>query len=341
MGAWSLRIEFVGREWERQGHPCVLMNIAASRTEGNPKYLNVGGPFSYLWNVLKAAARGHVIHTHTNAKGVKGNLLALVAQLICLVFGRHCVLTFHAGHQQHYFPKTGRLWIDTLMWLVFKTPRAIICNSDKVKQRIVEGYGVADSKVHPIPAFCSAYMETELEAPAGEAKQFFEEHDPVIVSYVFFYHVEFTPDLLIQCLHRLRDEYPRLGLIIMGSLEYSEEYTPLLDQLEVRPHVLMTGNQPRGQFLGLLSRGALYLRTPMGDGVTASVLEALSLQTPVVAADNGTRPSGCVLYEGGDLDDMVEKVRYVLENRDELVSKIVKPGTDDTIQREIDVLMSV
>lgn len=340
MGSWSLRIEFVAKRWRQLGRPCVLMNIGASRTMNDPKYLNVGGPLNYLWHVFKAAVAGGTLHTHTNAKGVKGNLLALAAQLLALPLGRRTVLTFHAGARQEYFPKTGRRTLDALLWLVFRTPRAVICNSQTVKDLIVRDYGVDPRRIHPIQAFCREYMLTELGELAQPAAAFAAAHQPLLVSYVYFFHEEFTPDLLFQAVARLRQEFPQLGMILMGSHQYLENYQAALDQSGAKEHILLTGNLPRGEFLGVLKQGALYLRTPLGDGVCSSVLESLALGTPVVASDNGTRPASCVLYEGGNLDDMLAKVRQVLHDRDAAVAAIVKPDESDTLQQEIDVLLA-
>lgn len=341
MGSWSLRVDIVGRRWKDLGHDCVLMNIGQSRKLGDSKYVNVRGPFDYVFKVFRAAIRGQIIHTHTNAKGIKGTLLALCAQCVTILCGRRAVLTFHAGVHQQYFPKTGKWRLDALMWLLFKTPSAIICNSEHVKRRIVEDYHVAENKVHVIPAFCGAYMETELAKLPPDVDAFFQSHDPVLVSYVFFFHPEFTVDMMVRAVARLRGDYPSLGLVIMGSKQFVEDYLPLIKELELTDHVLLPGNLPRGEFLNVLASGALYLRTPMGDGVAASVLEAMALETPVVASDNGTRPPGCVLYRGDDLDDMIAKVKYVLENRDSVVAKIDKPDDGDTVEREVELLLSV
>jgi glycosyltransferase involved in cell wall biosynthesis len=340
-GSWTLRIGFVGDAIEARGHRCIRVNIGRSRTLGDPKYLNVRGPIHYIRQIFSLARRGNVIHTHTNAKGLKGTLLAVSAQCIALLFGRRSVLTFHAGVQQEYFPRTGKPWYDLLMRLTFATPRAIICNSENVKRKIVDDYGVAPEKVTPIPAFCGAYMKTEIGTLSPPVAKFFEAHSPVIALYVFFFHPEFTVDVALRAFSRLRQIFPRLGLVIMGDRRYSEDYEPLLDELAVRDDVLMTGNLPRAEFLRVLQSASLYLRTPIGDGVAASVLEALAFRVPVVASDNGTRPPGCVLYRPGDVDDIVDKVRYALEHRDAVAAQITPPDDGDTVEREVDLLLSV
>ena len=341
MGSWSLRIEFLAQAWRKLGHHCILMNIGPSRKLKNPKYLNITGFIDYIVQVTITAAKGHILHTHTNAKGVKGTLLALIGQCIAIPFGRNCVLTFHAGLTQQYFPKTGRFPFDFLMWLTFLTPRKIICNSQKMKDLISRDYKIDPNKIHPIAAFCSEYMKTEIGSLSPEVEKFAAAHSPLLVSYVHTFHPEFTVDLMIHMVERLCAKFPDLGLLIMGSTQFSEDYVRLIKERNLEERILLTGNLPRDEFLSVLARGELYLRTPIGDGVAASVLEALSLGIPVVAVDNGTRPPSCIVYQEGDLEDMIHKVDQVIQNRETIISKIQRPEEMDTLESEIRVLASV
>ena len=333
MGSWSLRIEFLAEAWKNLGHYCILMNIGPSRKLKDPKYLNITGVLDYILKVTIASAKGHILHTHTNGKGVKGTILALIGQCIALPFGRNCVLTFHAGLTQQYFPKTGRLPYDFLMWLTFWTPRKIICNSQKMKDKIAQDYKIDPNKIHPIPAFCSEYMKTEMGSLSPEIENFSTVHSPLLVSYVHTFHSEFTVDLMIHTVERLRIKFPDLGLVIMGSTQFSEEYVRIIKERNLEDHILITGNLPREEFLAVMARGVLYLRTPIGDGVAASVLEALSLGIPVVAVDNGTRPPGCILYRECDLEDMIMKVDHVIQNRERIISEIKNPEALDTLKK--------
>jgi glycosyltransferase involved in cell wall biosynthesis len=91
-------------------------------------------------------------------------------------------------------------------------------------------------------------------------------------------------------------------------------------------------------FLTVLTRSALYIRTPTTDGVASSVLEALALGIPVVAAENGTRPAGVVTYTGDDPADLASKIRYALDGRDELVANMPRPEIEDTLGSELRIL---
>jgi CRISPR/Cas system-associated endonuclease Cas1 len=68
-----------------------------------------------------------------------------------------------------------------------------------------------------------------------------------------------------------------------------------------------------------MQRSALYLRTPITDGVASSVLEALTLGVPVVACENGTRPQGVITYPATDAAVLAQQVEHVLDHRAEVV----------------------
>jgi hypothetical protein len=82
---------------------------------------------------------------------------------------------------------------------------------------------------------------------------------------------------------------------------------------EERDAFLILGNLYPDQFLTLLSSSFICLRTPACDNVSASVLESLARGVPVVASENGRRPTGVVYLSGTNVADMVAMFRYVTE----------------------------
>jgi glycosyltransferase involved in cell wall biosynthesis len=124
----------------------------------------------------------------------------------------------------------------------------------------------------------------------------------------------------------------------MGSERDSEPIQELIKKLGIEEYILLAGDQDHDAFLTIMTRSKLYLRTPFKDGIASSVLEALSLNVPVVACDNGSRPPSTVTYENQNVDDMVEKLSYVLDNHGKVVRNIIHPEIKDTIVDEIRVL---
>ena len=64
--------------------------------------------------------------------------------------------------------------------------------------------------------------------------------------------------------------------------------------------------------LALISACDVFLRPTLEDGDSISVREALSLGVPVVASRVGTRPAGAILFQPGDVEEMVAKIELAM-----------------------------
>jgi glycosyltransferase involved in cell wall biosynthesis len=103
-------------------------------------------------------------------------------------------------------------------------------------------------------------------------------------------------------------------------------------------HILIGNDFGHDQFMTLLSRSDVHLRTPVSDGVSSTVLEALSLKIPVVASDNGTRPASVVTYDARDPHDFADKLDRTLRNRDGVAAGIIPPVVSDTVEAEVNLI---
>jgi hypothetical protein len=76
----------------------------------------------------------------------------------------------------------------------------------------------------------------------------------------------------------------------------------------------------------------------LSDGVCSSVLEALALRVPVVAAENHTRPSGVITYRADDPDALARTLDDVLRRHDQIVDGLPQPDLRDTLAEEAALL---
>ncbi len=333
---WGMRIYFLKQEMEMKGDKCTVLNIGKGRFLTGRDFIPCYGAFDYSKKVFAHRLKGYLIHMHLNGDSPKGFALTTLALIISLITFSRPVITFHAGPVQKYFPQTQAPKLTILYKLIFTIPRNIICNNEAVKKNIA-GYGINPDKIIPIQAFSRQYLNFEKVNLSEKAETFFKEHKPLICSYVFF-RPEFFIEDMIQAVGKMVKKYPDFGLIIMGSDLGSEEIQRLIDDLNLSSSVLLAGDQDHDSFLTIMTRSSLYLRTPYKDGIASSVLEALAIKTPVVACDNGSRPPGVVTYENRNIEDMVNKIDYVLKNHDKVVRAITPPDIKDTIIDEIKVL---
>ncbi|REJ64761.1 MAG: glycosyltransferase family 1 protein [Planctomycetota bacterium] len=344
LAGWSMRIQVVREFLLRQGHDCQALNIGKNRAVPSDDYVTVLSGRDYIWKTFRFAMRGYTMHAHANGDGAVGMALAVIAAVWGCLFGRRIVLSFHAGVDQQNFPRErSRGKYLLLLKLMFKLSKKIICNNNAVKEKIVE-YGVSADKIVPIKAFSAAYVEGDHVPLPAHVEEFFAAREPVVYSYIFLregFHLE----TFVAGVRRLADRYPKFGVATAGSTDdyegpMREKIMGLIDELNVGDHICFAGDLSHDEFLTLARRSKLYLRTPTSDGECSSVLEALTMGVPVVAAENGTRPESVVTYTHDDPDDLCAKVCQVLENHEAVCQAIVKPPVRDTVADEADVLIA-
>ena len=338
---WGIRVEFLKKRLEKEGHRCVVLNIGTSRRIPSPEYETVMSTFDFVRKVWRFSRQGCVVHAHANGDSPIGLVLALVAQTIGLATGRRPFLTFHAGVIQRHFPrdKSGRL--TPLFWLLFKMPRTIICNSEPVKACIA-AYGVSPDKIVPIPAFSRQYLEFTPVALPSHVEEFLARYRTVVFTYVRMRPL-FYPVTMVDGMAAVMKARADVGLIVCGGTGHADEGVWPAVQEAIQRHgigdrVCFVDDLDHDAFLTALQRCALYLRTPITDGVASSVLESLALGIPVVGCENGTRPAGVVTYPATDADAMARSVESVIANRAEVVASLARFEVQDTVADEVALL---
>ena len=338
---WGVRVEFLKQHLEAAGHECVVLNIGKSRNIPSTEYETVGGAADYVRKVWRFCRSGFTTHVHINGSTAKGLVLTIAAQLLNLLWGKRCVLTFHAGVKQVYFPRSQAPMLWPVFWFMFMLPRTIICNNDAVKAKIRE-YGIPSRKIRPIPAFSRQYLEAEAESLDERIEAFYRRFEHVVFTYVRV-REGFYLETLVDGFARLAAGRADVGLVICGV---AGEIDPgLWRKVEqgiaghgLGDRICIVDDLPHEYFLAALKQSSLYLRTPTSDGVASSVLEALAMGVPVVAAENGTRPAGTITYAPTDGASLAAAVDRVLSNREQAVAAIPPVPIRDTLHEEATLL---
>jgi glycosyltransferase involved in cell wall biosynthesis len=142
--------------------------------------------------------------------------------------------------------------------------------------------------------------------------------------------------------HRVDD----VGLVLCGIAGHMDPGIWPAVQERIARHgiserVLVVEDLSHDAFLEALSRSSVYLRTPVTDGVCSSVLEALALGVPVVAAENHNRPAGVITYPAVDVAAMARTLDDVLLRREEIAAALPRPEIRDTLLEEARLLTGV
>jgi glycosyltransferase involved in cell wall biosynthesis len=299
----------------------VQTNLVAIR-----KYLldrGIGCPVINLTRFRREPGEG--VYYPRTAMGVIGLLLQLNYDLIHLHVGgnlslRHAgvmllcssiprkktVFTFHSGGYPS--SEAGRRPKPySLRGLALRRMDGIIA----VNQELValfERFGVASERIRLIPPHAVETGGSAAGLPEPIAT-FYREHDPVLVT-VCGLEPEYDLPLQIEAVGRLRRQFPRLGLAIIGGGSQETAIRQLIEPY--RDDVLLSGDMAHETTLEAIRAATLFLRTTWYDGDSISVREALHMGTPVVASDNGMRPTGVHLVPMRDLEALYRTVENLL-----------------------------
>lgn len=339
MCGWAIQTKLVVDELRCRGHICDVLKINENRQVKDPAYIDVQGGWDYVRKVVTHAFRGYRLNVHLNGMSKKGYMLALIATLAGRMTFRPALITFHGGLSQDFFPRHDSRPLFWAFKLLFQLAGAIACDDTPIKNAIAE-YGIPADKIATIETFSAQYLNFTPVKLDDRIESFFGHHRPVFFCYVSF-RPEYRLEMLREAMSVFRQRRPQAGFIWLG---FPAKEMPAAEGLvntwpaSERDSLLLLGNQTHDQFLTLLSRSDICIRTPACDGVAASVLESLAMGVPVVASENGRRPPGTITYDENDAADLCTKLDYVLENYSEVKSRLSRSAAGDNVGRMADWL---
>ena len=332
---WVTRIKLLRTLIREQGGTCEILDIGPSRRISGRDCIPVNHAVDYFWKILYFSSKRFTFHCHINGEYLRGLLLALAACLVSRGLGNRCVVTFHGGTDQPLLTRRRYSVARPLFWLIFSLPQGVVCNSEAVKQCIMR-YG-RRRDILAIPAFSRQYLEYKAIDLGPDLEAFVKRSSPLISTYLC-YRPGFFTDVVVEGMARLAGTWPRAGLVVVGTGDRQAEFERLLVERRIRENVFIAGDLEHDAFMTMVSRTDIHLRTPITDGVSASVLEALSLRVPVVASENGNRPASVITYRADSPSSLSETLSWTVRNRERVVASLKIPESVDTTDDEIGLL---
>lgn len=332
---WSIHTQSVQSALTQRGADARVLDIGPGHHLRKPNCISVRDAFDYVVKLVTYRLRGFRFQPHVNGDSWKGYALAMAAVLTGRLTGKPAVLMFHAGPNQSFFPRRRGFWFHAFR-LLFRASGEVICNSEPVRQ-VILNYGIAAERIHPI--FSVDYITEKVPVPLPVAvEHFLQTHQPRLFCYAMF-RPEFTMGALFEAFAALRREYPRVGLVIGGPMQVPKDAEEQIRGLGVESSILVAGNLPHAQFLSAIKNSDVFIRTHLRDGRCASVIEALTLGVPVVAADDCMRPRSVVTYKPGDAADLELKLSIVLSDIERFQMQ-TRPPNIEGLDNEISLLTS-
>jgi glycogen(starch) synthase len=247
--------------------------------------------------LLRHAWQGWTLHLHTNGHNLKSWLVALGCGLAGQSRGG-CVLTLHSGMAPGYLRAAPR-WRRRLAAFACSLYTRVVCVSDGIRSALLS-LGLPPDQTEIVPA-CLKTERPEVSLDSS-ILAWIARHQPLLSTTLFF-----RPEYA-----RLRVRYPSVGCLAMGSGEQRKEAERRIYETGLEENVLLLGDVNHDTCLALMSVSDVFVRPTLEDGDSTSVREALSLGVPVVASRIGTRPAGAILFQPGNVGEMLSKVELAL-----------------------------
>jgi glycogen synthase len=275
--------------------PTTVINLTRYRRPDSDHVYYPKSAFKVVRLLLKL--RYDIAHLH-----IGGNLATrlLGLGLLCsLRPGCKTVLTFHSGGYPSSSAGKAAHPRTFSGFVLRRFDRLIGVNPELID--FFHRVGVSPQRTRLIPPHSFPALNGQrngsLPPPLDD---FFRRHQPVLIA-VSGLRPEYDLPLQIDVLGTVREKAPTAGLLIIGSGPQQGELRNRIQATPYAGHILMCGDLPHAVTLQAIERSDLMLRTTFYDGDAISVREALHLGTPVIATDNGMRPSGVRLIPPANL----------------------------------------
>jgi glycosyltransferase involved in cell wall biosynthesis len=273
---------------------------AEARRKGlplTPWRMSPGLNLKESWKILKWAQKNNynLLHSH----GFKFNvLLGMYPESL-----RHIpmVVTLH-GYV--HAPRYSKMWLyESLDRFAIRRMRGVVLVGEAMKKELPGKLSSGHTVVIPNGLDISELQTLSMSSLDEPFKSFFDTHDLVILG-IGRLSREKGFDRLLSAFSGFRKEFPTSGLVILGEGRLRQKFEALIEELGIKNDVLMPGYCSK---VPVLLRHATALVMPsLTEGLPITLLEAMSLKTPVIASAVGDIPKVLGDGQGGELLSDVE-----------------------------------
>lgn len=258
---------------------------------------------------LLTSLKRDVTHLHIGGE-ISTRVLGLA--FVSALFSRGpSVLTLHSGgYPQTKEGRSARRW--SVRGFIFRMFDRVIVVNEQLRE-VFLNYGVDPARVSVILPFVNELPDPSIEIP-GQLSDFAEKSGPFLLT-VGLLEPEYDLAMQIDVMEGVVSEHPNAGLMIVGSGSLEAE---LRDHIASKPYntnILLAGDVPHAVTLRLIEMADILLRTTRFDGDAISVREALFLDTPVIATDNGMRPKCLTLIPIGGGSELAAAIGAIAKTR--------------------------
>jgi len=251
----------------------------------------------------------HILHTHAWGTLCEGFLAAKMARVPVIVHGEHGTIQ----QQKRNIP------VQRFVWGLCTQ---VLSVSNSHRGKIAATVGFSPDKIKVIPngvdtgRFCPSPDRDKNKILLG-----FTPQDRLVGTVGRLVPVK-DQQMLIQAFATFVGRYPDAKLILVGDGPLRNELTHLTASLEITEHVHFLGR--RSDVPAVLQAMDLFVLPSISEGMSNTILEAMSCGLPVVATNVGGNPEIIVnnvtgrLVQSGDVDELASVLTFLFDHPDRL-----------------------
>lgn len=127
-------------------------------------------------------------------------------------------------------------------------------------------------------------------------------------------------DFILQALHTLKKEYPKIFLVVIGPLKRNGHTSRLIKKLNLNDNVVFKTNLTRKEIRKLYSKSSIAIVSSLYEGFGYPVIEAMSCGVPLIASNVSSIPElaskYATLVEPGSAEAISNSVKDIISNYD-------------------------
>lgn len=283
----------------------------------------------YLFLMIRLQKiKGKIVHCFSSSYGnFFANGLLLISGKISR---RNTIISMMGGGFPSVVQNSGFIR-KFFIKMIFKFADHIIVCNQEIKESIIS-LGITSRKISLISNALPFKITTDVILESN-LRKFIDLHSPFITS-VSALLPEYGVSTLLEAVSKLKVEFPNLGLLLIvltaSNKRTSDEIHHIISTNELYDNVLIV--KDIHSVPAIIKKSDLFARPNFLDGDSISVREALFLEVPVVASDTAYRPKDVIIFKKGDVNDLYDKMKRVIENPKSFLPKYALTEAHNNLQ---------
>jgi len=209
-------------------------------------------------------------------------------------------------------------------YFIWKKAAAIICISKQTMKRLIQYYKVPESKIYYIPNGVNTKRFTPINDTTNiKTSLKITQNYPILLFIGRIYLLKGLKELIIS-LAQIKEQYPNVLLIIVGSIfdqNYYNEILTLIRKSDLISNVKFMSKIPYSLMPRLYQASDIFILPSLSEGMPKVVLEAMASRLCVVSTNvEGNRDliennANGILIKPKDIDAITKNLLRVIENK--------------------------